>query len=125
MDENNYQQPQYQQPQYQQPQYQQPQYQQQYQYQYQRGTSARAAISLVLGIISVVLSLITYNGWSSGSVATVLTCGVLAMFLGYGEARFLKSGVAKAGFICGIIGISIFALKIVATLFLQLFYSVM
>lgn len=120
MEENNNQQPQYQQPQYQQPQYQAPQQQ----YQYRRGTSARAAISLVLGIISVVLSLITYNGWSSGSVATVLTCGVLAMFLGYGEARFLKNGVAKAGFICGIIGISIFVLKIVATLFLQLFNSV-
>ena len=128
MEENNNQQPQYQQyqqyqvpqgqyqqPQYQQPQYQQPQYQyQQYQYQQyqQRPTTGASIASLILGILSIlapglmiIVSVNSYIGLDLLRVIRIsfvgIVSGIIAIILGAKERR---SGLGKAGLVCGIIG---------------------
>ena len=113
--QGQYQQPQYQQPQYQQPQYQQPQYQQpQYQYQQyqQRPTTGASIASLILGILSIlapglmiIVSVNSYIGLDLLRVIRIsfvgIVSGIIAIILGAKERR---SGLGKAGLVCGIIG---------------------
>lgn len=100
-------QPQWQQPQYQQPQYQQPQYQQppyrQPQYQQTQPIPGRglAVASMVLGILSFFC-------------AAIITGLLAIVFGGASKAKGCKSGMATAGIVCGIIGMSLWILMMVA-----------
>lgn len=72
-------------------------------------TNGKAVASLELGIISIVC----VTGFFYTSFIGVV-CGILAIVFGHKARRQTKSGIATAGFVCGIVGLSLCALLFVS-----------
>ena len=75
----------------------------------QTNGNGKAVASLVLGIISIVC----VTGFFYTSLIGVVT-GILAIVFGNKARREAKSGIATAGFVCGIGGLSMCALLFVS-----------
>lgn len=71
--------------------------------------------SLVLGIISIVMSLFWY---------IALPTGILAIIFGVKSVKKTGSKIGKAGFITGIIGLSIFAFIYISLFMIILLSSI-
>lgn len=71
--------------------------------------NGKAVASLVLGIISIVC----VTGFFYTSLIGVVT-GILAIIFGNKARREAKSGIATAGFVFGIVGLSMCALLFVS-----------
>lgn len=71
--------------------------------------------SLVLGIISIVMSLFWY---------ITLPTGILAIIFGVKSVKKTGSKIGKAGFITGIIGLSIFAFIYISLFMIILLSSI-
>lgn len=148
MEENNNQQPQYQQYQqyqvpqgqyqpYQQPQYQvpQPNYQPQYQPQYNQPASTASIFALILGIASIAIPVVTfvtqiffsYSGVGVTKIVSAafwgLVSGIIATVLGATEKKKTNNKLAKAGLICGIIGLGLVPAAIIFVVMLGFAFS--
>lgn len=77
--------------------------------------SSMSVASLVLGIISIVLSIFWYI-----SVPT----GVLAIIFGVKSTRKLGSKIGKSGLITGIVGLSLFAFIYISLILMILYANV-
>ena len=143
MEENNNQQ-QYQYQQYQapqQPQYQvpqpnyQPQYQPQYQQQYKQPASTASVFALILGIASIAIPVVTfvtqiffsYSGVGVTKIVSAafwgLVSGIIATVLGATEKKKANNKLAKAGLICGIIGLGLVPAAIIFVVMLGFAFS--
>lgn len=76
--------------------------------------SSMNVASLVLGIISIVLSLFWY---------ITIPTGILAIIFGVKSVRKIGSKIGKAGLITGIIGLSIFVFIYISLILLLTIYS--
>jgi hypothetical protein len=68
--------------------------------------NGKATTSLVLGIVSIVLGCLCFGVIGFG-------CGIPAIILGKQGAQAQNAGQAKAGFVCGIIGVVLGAISLV------------
>ena len=79
-----------------------------------RPTSASSIAALVLGIISIVGACMWYIGG---------ICGILAIITGAIGIKKTQSKAAKAGLVCGIIGLAV-CVALYVTVFIALTFSI-
>ena len=72
-----------------------------------QANNGKATASLVLGIISIVCVMGTFNNWYCMLLAVA---GILAIILGNKARKETPGGIATAGFVCGIVGTALCAL---------------